>query len=490
MKTIILRFSEYEFPQGETTTVAEHQRLIDRSGSCWWGWWKKKHEPWPEDALKELQNMTPIEIGLLDRTNRQFFAAECKRVIFHPAGLRMPSPDIERTPDYYAMSSHPAWFELTRFESLDFESFLERFGAYPEGDPSFFSVISENGGYRLEPEMPTPRAIDAPGDVILHISDAHFGSYHGFPLVPDSAGFEHATLLERIVQVVEMHGEKIGVAIVSGDLTSQGETEPFIRDGLRFLRELGGRLGLPRECIVVVPGNHDIWLDEGQEHPTFEYGHEDPYRALMRAFHGADLQEIESLSHFETPGSWKLSVVALNSVRLRDRKSRNYEYGYVGHRSDRWLAELGGSEEASAAELYGQKVVNLVVLHHHLLPVEPVSEPTPERPTSLTLDAGKLIDSFSDASIHACLHGHQHLPFLGAVGRARERSDGWVGHMERLFVCGAGSAGARADVLHPAFPMNSVNLYSPRDTGLSISVYRYNSGLSPNRFVDSVMSFG
>ena len=152
-----------------------------------------------------------------------------------------------------------------------------------------------------------------------------------------------------------------------------------------MLERLIGRLRLGKEHVVIVPGNHDIPLatEEASPTPTREYRHELRFRDFLRSFYGDDVQEIESLQRFRMSDGWQVSVVGLNSVRLRDPDTK--EYGYVGHRSEPWLRRVReANSDRGKAELIANRTLNVVVLHHHILPGELLCRPEKDRPVSLT----------------------------------------------------------------------------------------------------------
>jgi len=477
LDSVILRFSDYEFPAGSgSSSIAEHETLIADAGSVWAGWWKKRREYMPAKELSELrQQAVPHRVGLLNRADRAFYSAICDQVVFDPHGHRMRSPDPALTPAYYRASSNPAWFRFTAITRIDELDFRRRFGDVPLADASFFWVINRGGKLEVHPQLPPGATVRTRSSAILHLSDLHFGDSHGFPRGRSAKGIERPSMVDRIIEATHLSQIDIGIVIVSGDIVTFGQADAFYREAIPQLQELLDRLQLAHEHMVLVPGNHDIWLDEGQEHPTWESAHEDPYRSFLNTFFRAEIQEIESHTKYEADDGWRLSVIGLNSARLRDKSARDYEYGYVGHRAPDWLqgfAEENG--DRSTSQLAAAKCLNLAVLHHHILPVEPVYEPRLDRPLSVMLDAGKLMAHFRNARVHAVLHGHQHMPFAAIAGRAAIASGKWRGQSEHFTVLGGGSAGVKL-ALVPDFEVvaNTASIYVPCTGGLQVRTYQY-----------------
>ncbi len=299
-------------------------------------------------------------------------------------------------------------------------------------------------------------------------------------------------MVDRLVELVEISSVDVGLVIVSGDIVTFGQADAFYREAIPQLQELLERLNLEKQHMVLVPGNHDIWLDEGQEHPTWESAHEDPYRGFINAFYGAEIQEIESHTRYVTADGWTVGVIGLNSVRLRDKGTADYEYGYVGHRAPDWLQGFveDNDGEWSQRELAGRKRLNLAVMHHHVLAVEPVYEPRIDRPLSVTLDAGAFMAHCRQARVHAVLHGHQHMPFVGSMGRAGIVDSRWMGADDRVLVLGGGSAGVKLELV-PAFEVvaNMASVYCPSVAGLDIRTYQFTPSAEPRLLAHGITSW-
>lgn len=480
-RTLLLRFSDYE-----TDTVGAHLRVISGSTHVWWGWWKKDHEPFPLDILQALAPAVPLEVGLIDRKSRRYYRATCEEMAFSGSGARLPSPETGLTPDYYQDSSHPAWFRLSSIAPISEPEWLELFGGFPEGDPSLFWVTDEESGPGIYPELEIPGEIETPGRSILHLSDLHFGEDHGFSTDDNVVGIDIPAMVDIICDRLDALGETIALVLVSGDLITKAGEESYSRDVQPMLERLLSRLQLEKDHIVIIPGNHDIEIapDELSSTPTREYRHERRFRDFLRSFYGQDITEIESLRRVRTSDGWHISAVGLNSVRLRNPDTK--EYGYVGHRSDPWLGRVKDQNYGrSLDELATDRVLNLVGLHHHLLPGELLTQPDKNRPVSLTLDAGRIVSDCQTSGVHLALHGHQHVPFLGSTSRARQDDGGWTGHVERLYVIGSGSSGAAMNRLSDELRENTFGVYQPQDGGIRVRVEQFNPTLTPRAYMEA-----
>lgn len=479
-RTIILRYSDYEID-----TIAAHKEIIEKRRSVWWGWWKKKHEPPQTGALADLKKSCPVRIGLVNRTAHQFYSAGCKNIHFSLEGIGIPSAKPQLTPAYYRKSLHPAWFEFSSIEPLTTDAFEKEFGKVPQGDPTFF-LVEENGvGTTVVADLSVPTAgvLMTRGESILHLSDLHFGDDHGFATRQHDDPTLELTLASIIANRAKLLADTgIGVVVVSGDLITKGNTDGYVYANA-FFDSLLHQLGLGKESVVIVPGNHDIWLKDSR-HPTRDYQPEEPFRMFLRSFYGSPLMEIERHWLFRTPVGWELSFLGLNSAR--PRKPETMDYGYVGRdRYEPWLrriTEMNGGK--TIAQLAQEKKLNFAVLHHHVLPAGLVCKPEIGRPVSLTLDAGQLVADLQASGMHFALHGHQHIPFVGSTGRARSVENKWIGHEQPLFVIGSGSSGAKVDRLWDEMRNNVFGVYTPRDDGLSVRMEQYNQGVEPHPLMD------
>jgi 3',5'-cyclic AMP phosphodiesterase CpdA len=478
-ETILLRFSDYE-----TDTIGAHLRVIAQYQMVWWGWWKKEHEPFPADVLQQVAATVPFDLGLVDRRERVFHVARCDELRLDPQGERTPSPDPERTPAYYRQSMHPTWLRLTAITPIAETEWIERFGGIPEGDPTLFWVEEEEGRRRIHPTLVIEGELESPGASILHISDLHYGEDHGFSTEGHAVGLGIPTMIDAICDRVEALDESIALVVVSGDLITKGREESYAQDVQPMLERLLDRLGLEKPHMVIVPGNHDIEIapDELSPTPTQEYRHERRFRYFLRSFYGRDIHEIESLHRIRTAEDWHISVVGLNSVRLRTPDTK--EYGYVGDRSEPLLQHVADTNEGrTVGQLAQESVLNIVALHHHLLPGELLTQPERNRPVSVTLDAGHLVSDCQAAGIHLVVHGHQHVPFLGSTSRARLVNGAWGGYIDPLFVIGGGSGGAASTRLPDEMRQNTFSIYRPGEGALAVRVEQFNPSVAATEYM-------
>jgi len=370
----------------------------------------------------------------------------------------------------------PAWFEFGSLEPVSKEDFTEEFGRVPGGDPTLLPVwegaereeIAESGS-----EFFHPAPIAAPGNAVLHISDLHFGDDYGFPLVDATVPAHKRSLETIIVESLKEESIDIGVVVLSGDITTKGKSDGYVH-AAPFLERLLSRLQLTRNHLVMVPGNHDIYIED-TPHPTRDHEEAAPYRLLLGNVYGTERKSVNSIQSFNTK-DWCLTFCGLNSARPRSKETK--EYGYVGDDRYQPLLDEIATVGRDRKKLLSMKRMNFAVLHHHLLPANGAYEPEAGRPVSMTLDAGGLVESLIDGGIHVALHGHQHIPFVGTTSRVNLKT--WSGVDDRLWVIGCGSTGAAPGALAEDFRDNTYMVHIPEEDGLLVKLFRFTSTAKPS----------
>ena len=467
---VVLRFRDFE-----AETVQKHRSVINEMGAVWWAWWKKESEEYQAEALAALSAACPVNIGLINRQRDTRFLARCTRVVYSPDGSPLTSPEADWTPRYYRKASFPAWFLLTEIRKLSVTDWDEIFGGVPLGEPTFFALPAQQPGRaeQLQEEQFAVQPVSTRSSVILHLSDLHFGSDYGFPVSGRKVPTLQQTLDEAIAQGLEHVGiSEVGIVVVSGDITTAGEQDGFV-EARTFLERLLDRLNLEPQHLVVVPGNHDILLDDS--HVTRSYAAEQPFRDMLNLLLRSGNTELNRIHWFSSEDGNEILVLALNSVRPRAKSTM--EYGYVGR--DLYFPLVKELQQLRSEIVKQGAITPLLaaVLHHHVLPTPLVEEPSDKRPVSLTLDAGQLIEDLQRVGFHAILHGHQHVPFVGNTSRAFRNKDGSWELRSPIHVIGGGSCGVRSGRLWNQMRNNSVGIYRPMAGLLEVNMYQFAPGV-------------
>ena len=243
---------------------------------------------------------------------------------------------------------------------------------------------------------------------ILHLSDLQFGPKHLF-----SDGDVLRPLYEDLEGLAQRHGLQPDVLIVTGDLAEQGKKNE-IETALSFLEALTGHLGLERQRVVVIPGNHDVnwklcrnYFDDCEEEekaaippfwPKLRF-----FSSLMDRFYrdvaGVEFNEEQPWTLFEMP-DLQLVVAGLNSTMA---ETHEVHYGEIGKEQLRWFAE-------KLADYRTKGWLRIGAVHHNVLP-DFSSELGLQRCLKDHVDLKNKLGPY----LNVILHGHTHLGNISAL---------------------------------------------------------------------------
>jgi predicted MPP superfamily phosphohydrolase len=244
---------------------------------------------------------------------------------------------------------------------------------------------------------------------ILHLSDIHFGRFHGIP--PELT-------IEDLIQPVIADIQKaqpVDLVVVSGDLCSEGLDKEFAR-AESFLSSIARLLGIGIERIVVVPGNHDILRALPRDQRL------DPFvRFVSRFYSGPDVPVNARNRYVELfdsrRGLWKTleySCDNLFCVSVFD-ELRTIVIGFSSVITDdnHWdeaqisTAQLMHVSSTLKSLRHPQSdYLRVAVFHHHL--VESPSFRKEGEPERLIKNQGFLLNHLISNGIKLILHGHTH----------------------------------------------------------------------------------
>src|SRR5262245_12610984 len=203
--SLILRFSDFGFD-----SIREHQGILLDSGYVYWGWWKKNGLDL--DLETDLLAISvPLLAGAFSRSRPDtFYIFRLAAISCEPSGTPLPSPEPERTPEYYRSKSCAAWFRIDEMRPVTEADFIKNFGPVPVGERTLFirtDLKAEDIG-----QVPS---VETDANVVLHLSDIHFGEDFGYP---DRSGLGDYSLVDRLTTDVQKLNVSVGLVIISGDL--------------------------------------------------------------------------------------------------------------------------------------------------------------------------------------------------------------------------------------------------------------------------------
>lgn len=506
-------------------TLAAHRAIIEREGSCWWGWWQRPFEDsrielW--EALDLALRSGPLEIGLFNSAPdcdgggvvHLAQLAEIVRPRRDHAAPAVPKPEL--VPDYYRETPFSsAWMRLTNInpDPIDATRFFGKysFARAPKlagidadqrerfvdkkvldadelrtMDTTIWELRKSKSGDREHRILTASSRVTSPLDArpillrsskILHLSDLHFATQdtnraeHRWHLTNEGA----ATLQRQILHALGSNPD-VGLVIISGDLTYRAAADEFY-EAFRFIHALLGMLGLGTEHLVMVPGNHDIaWTKQPDDawQPSLPVS-EAPeaatkqYRAFYeRIFRHPAASHFAVARRFVCPNGSCLEVGGLNTSALEQGKS--------------WLAGMGRVDDLAFGDVTQtlgwhehtpSLALRILALHHHVTVTEDVL-PTAEfmRGFGMASDAKRTLRQAARRGVQLILHGHRHQPFLGAeqVYAELERTQtSWS--LGKIGIVGAGSAGSTAVRNHD----NYFNVFEVHPTRIDLDIFRADS---------------
>jgi 3',5'-cyclic AMP phosphodiesterase CpdA len=160
------------------------------------------------------------------------------------------------------------------------------------------------------------------------------------------------------------------------------------------------------------------------------------------------------------------------------------EYGYVGADYYRPLLDQLSRLRDRVTREGAKRPVAIAVLHHHLLPTGWVEDPEENRPISLTLDAGKLVEDLQAAQVDLALHGHQHLPFVGGTSRVFQAAATWQVPDAPLWVIGCGSSGVAVTRLWNEMRNNVLGVYHVEEAKFRVRMLQYAPNVDLSDYMD------
>jgi len=514
--TVALRFRDLNVPDGET--IVRHQQIASELGFTWWGWWAQANERVPVAAMRQIQRLANTEAGLniflFDSGRLKLFAATCVDTSFQPGGTAFRSPDASRTPGYYNERECRVWFglrdlrevafsEITSFTYLDVPEFfsdkaIDYSAVYGkkvatakelesqhrtvwflrEGRPSDpkreVRVVARE---TVEPQTYVSEFAADASTKLLWFSDLHFSitpGHHAFPGRISPSGDERP-IADAVEQSLEQEGDTFAGIIVSGDLTWAAEPKEF-EQARAFLVRLSKRAAFTEASarrLAIAPGNHDLKFSAtpalpGTEVRTVRPQYKRAYSKFYEdLFHRPPNEFLSAGRRFLLGRSLPVEIAVLNSVLLEqvpqpDAKGpgastkvmRFQGQGYLGERQLSDVAK--GMGWTSRPELAG-RVIRVVVLHHHVVPVAYSEQAIYGANYSTVLDAGRLGEWLVSHRVDVVLHGHQHEPFVARLSRPADKKRGREWHT--VHIVGMGSSGVVSD--HR--PVNNPNVFAVLD---------------------------
>jgi len=475
-KTVILRFRDLVTAEGET--IQKHVAVIEEHDHVWWGWWKKGNEKTPVEEFAKLKvaaNTRPIDIYLIDSGRSLVYRAVCEDIDLREEG-KIPSPEKEKTPEYYQEQEYCAWFKLTKIECCD-PACLSDFSYVdckdlfcdPNVDYSRFnnkkiySVLELTQQNRtvwfakkaqvsdrdyeivllstdvVQPTHFSEKYHQASGDTLIWLSDLHLPDSK-FPL---TQGMQHSTLAQHLAARVKRCN--VAGLFISGDITSCAKDVGF-QHAQQLLKDISFEItDLNSENILICPGNHDFTWEASplppNTTPAFLYekpenttGFSEFYRSIYKLYPN---RFYASGKKFLLTSGHILEIAALNSLMLQQYS--NFEgHGYLSQEQLDYVAEKMGWDGNNC-----KNTIRMVMMHHHYLPACYTETIDVTRASSVVYDANRLMNWLIKYHVKVLIHGHKHQSFVSQVScPVQYEDDIIIKDLPHVAVVGMGSTSA------------------------------------------------
>lgn len=475
-ETVILRFRDLVTAENET--IAKHVAVIEKYGYVWWAWWKKGNEKTPVEEFALLSitaKSAPIRIFLVDSGQNLAYCATCEDVQL-TANNKLPSPEKEKTPEYYRDQEYYAWFKFTKIEpcnavELTKYSYVDCKSLFCDGNINYSNfnnkkiysipeLIQQNrtvwfvrnaqGSDRdneiillnadvIQPTHFSTRYHQSSGDTIVWLSDLHL-SDHLFEM---ERGKIRKTLAQHLLNCIGKHD--VAGLLISGDITSRAEELGF-QEAQRLLQDINYEIPtLNSENILICPGNHDFTRETEDlprnTEPAFIYtksenttGFSGFYRSIYKInpnqFFASGKKLLLSSGHI-------LEIVALNSLMLQQYP--NFDgHGYLSQEQLDFVAEGMGWNSRDH-----HNTIRIAMMHHHYLPACYTEAIDVTRASSAVYDADRLMNWLVKYNVKLLLHGHKHKSFVSQLRYPiSPEQDITAQNMRNITVVGMGGTGA------------------------------------------------
>lgn len=475
-ETIILRFRDIVTAEDET--IDRHVEVIRTEGYVWWAWWKKGNENAPIGEFAKLgacAKGSPVDVFLVDSGQNKLYKATCTNIEVQLD--RFPSPEKEKTPEYYRDQEYCAWFKFTNIspiaeEVVKSKTYVDCQALFPYGSADYskfngkkiYSIAElvqqnrtvwfvkqsqdDDPDYEivlLNAELVQPcnfstKYYQAKGDIILWLSDLHLADH----IFECKRGGLYSSLGVRICKLVDM--ERIAGLFITGDITSRAQKDGF-DEAKNLIRDINNEIPtqVNSENIVMCPGNHDfaresVDLPDGDA-PDFIYNHIANAEMFSEFYHS--IYNIKPNQYFSSgrkillSSGHMLEIAALNSLILQ--QYRNFEgHGYLSQdQLDTVAREMGWDS------VDDRNAIRIVMMHHHYMPTCFTEMIDVKHASSVVYDADRLMNWLVKHNVKLLLHGHKHRSFVSRVQYPVDNSaDISNDKMKVVTVIGMGGTGA------------------------------------------------
>ena len=316
--------------------------------------------------------------------------------------------------------------------------------------------------------------ISEPPYRILQISDIHYDL--------NMSKTNRGRLLESLIKTItEINSEqKINIITILGDMVSKRPAEelPIIRD--EFFEEVFMKLNIHRDCIFIVPGNHEVQWNDYENHKLSEK----PYAAYTEFYNsiydkntypinackgskeGRLLlsSEADDLSWHRKLKEFKVSMIGVcsNSDNPKERGEGRIKTDVVDYVRKKWSSDSNGE-------------IRIFLLHHNLFQIESFFKGDERRTVHNT---GEVLKALVESGCDIILSGHSHRPEVIMHQSSSFEDGGFRKNKSLLLIC-SGTSGGNAPSGDINKHFNIIDISKSAERGnkcVKVTPYAYNSG--------------
>lgn len=443
--SILLRFKSL----GSPNAIEEHRNIIATSGYTWAGWWAKPEEILPIEGMHliddVLNSSKKITLYMADTNKHCIYPCTVTEVKYsHDFETKIPSPQPDHTPQYYADNTLYIWFRITdigdsmsktnclsNLSFVDYNLFATERGIDYSGfdkstvESTFLIFIqkrtlmllrnkdgSDRRGIHLmsnKRNFSTEYALTNSNSILV-VSDLHFSEKpecFSFSDCMVGKSYSLQSLSSAINKVTK--GESFASLICAGDVTHKSSSEG-LRKAEISLFSIFNNHNIDKDNVVIVPGNHDMQFSNCEDEDIIRYTLDDAKANYVKFYNriiGVKPNEFCAIGRkILLKNRLPVEIVGLNSCCLQQDK-HFAGMGLVGQdQLDMVEKEMGWVQPRG--ERYMSHAFRILVLHHHLYPVEWTQEPKRNCAYSTCLDSVAIMHFAAKNKINLIIHGHKH----------------------------------------------------------------------------------
>lgn len=442
---LLMRFKNL----GTDDAVKAHKDIIRKKGFVWAGWWAKPDESLPVEQMclitDILKDEKQLVLYIADSNEHLIYPCIVTEVKFSSGKLLSPEPDY--TPSYYSNTSVYIWFKIEEIKSVRSEddclsnhSFADYdlFPTESENDYSGFNNTSINTIKLVFNQKRTLMLLREKHDSdrtgihwintkrhfssdfvsiknsnsILVLSDLHFSEKEGVFSFADceDKSLKVTTSLQEAIQSAT-NKERFASLICAGDFTHHASAKGFAKAEQSLMSILNNH-SIDKDNVVFVPGNHDFSFTKKVAASGIKYAEEEAkgkYTSFYKKIIGIAPNEFCAMGRrILLKNKLPVEIVGLNSNCLQQETKHFSGMGYVGKEQLKFVETEMGWVDKETNERPESYAFRILVLHHHLYPIEWTLQPTRDYPYSTCLDAVQIMHFAARNRINLIIHGHKH----------------------------------------------------------------------------------